>query len=816
MYLKLFNSLRGRYIVVAMLLTAIVLVSAFLGHSQLKKARQITDDNISARNQLLVQSRKVRDAVWTTRESLAAFLLDPDIAEQRSEIRRALTEARVHTELLQKHDWIKQNHYHDIVKYLKSSLLELDQGIEELIQTRIDMSRQYPSIALARAEMLPNHSVFYTAAELALTEILNEPVSFSNQQAYQIFVQARHIWTQMISNFRMYLANRLGSFDESALPIQEQDVATQYQGLQELLKELKALDEQNQLDFQGSISLEELITSSTHWFNTFTEIKRIHESGEWRADAKLIRNNIKPQMEAIWSMLISLDLGIEYSANNDVSILTEVAESQTNTLWALTVLSLCLIIAGFYALERMIIRPVTSISQALKDESQNLEGVELKTYAIHETKKLVEAFSTMRKHVQARQTALEYHALHDSLTNLGNRNRLMENLDQAIVNAFQNDGPLALLMLDLDHFKEVNDALGHPAGDQLLIEVGIRLAKIIRATDTIARLGGDEFAILLPTANEIHAIKIAEKIASTLAHPFSLDKRQLYTSASIGITIYPQHGTDAGTLIQHADIAMYQAKNSKSRLAVYDPETDNHSLERLGLMADLRNALKEDELEIYYQPQVNLQDNQTIGMEALIRWNHSKYGFILPEEIIRLAEQTGLIHDLAIWVLNTAIQQTKQWMDSGINLSVAVNLSAQNLEDDSLINQVKTLLARTKFPADKLILEITENAMMANPEGAVELLTQLDEMGIQLSIDDFGTGFSSLSYLKRLPVNELKIDKSFVTDMSNDENDAVIVRSTIDLAHNLGLKVIAEGVEDQETWGLLQILQCLEYLLFPL
>jgi diguanylate cyclase (GGDEF)-like protein len=430
-----------------------------------------------------------------------------------------------------------------------------------------------------------------------------------------------------------------------------------------------------------------------------------------------------------------------------------------------------------------------------------------------EAQDLIDAFVTMRKQVQARQTALEYHALHDSLTNLGNRNRLIDHLNLAIKQAQREltgngKDSLALLMLDLDHFKEVNDTLGHPAGDQLLIEVGLRLSGLLRETDTIARLGGDEFAILLPTANEASAIKIADKIATALTHPFCLDDRQLYANASIGISLYPQHGEDARTLLQRADIAMYQAKTSKTKRAIYNSEEDQHSVERLGLMADLRAALTQNSLELHYQPQLNLADGRVIGIEALLRWQHPQHGYISPEEIISLAEQTGLIHEIAYWVLAHAVDQSKRWHDAGMLLSVAVNLSAHNLQDDRIVDQVRTLLARTRFPARYLTLEITENAMMANPDRAVNILAHLDAMGVHISVDDFGTGFSSLSYLKRLPVHELKIDKSFVTDMATDENDAVIVRSTIDLAHNLGLSVVAEGVEDLEAWDILQILRC--------
>lgn len=793
---------------VAGLVTAVVLVSASVGYQQLEQAREETTQNITARNQLLERSRLVRHAVWMTRESLAAFLLDPNLIEQHGTIRQFLSDAQLQTELLFDNAWIKSQQHQQSIQQLKSTLAELEKAIETLIDTRLDSNSQYPALALARANMLPNHSIFYTSADIAITELREEPSTDNNREIYQTFIQARHTWTQMISNFRMYLANRLGSFDESVLPVQEQDISTQHQGLQRLLDRLKKQDDAHHLEFQGSIALDDLIAASNSWHIAFQEIKSIHQTDDWRADAKLRRVTIKPRMEIIWNILLELDKSIETSANDDLSIITGVAERQTNTLWMLTALSLALIIIGFFALEIMIIRPFSSVASALKTESEHLQGAELSNYGTHEAQNLVDAFNAMRKQVQARQAALEYHALHDSLTNLGNRNRLTEHLNQAIKIANREDSTLALLMLDLNQFKEVNDTLGHPTGDKLLIEVGVRLSGLLRDTDTIARLGGDEFAILLPTALEAHALKIANKITSALSHPFQIDGQQLYTSASVGITAYPQHGLDARILIQHADIAMYQAKHNKTGVAVYDPDQDQHSLARLGLMADLRDALNQDKLDVFYQPQVSLAKDTAIGLEALLRWNHPEHGYISPEEIIRLAEHTGLIHDVAFWVLARAVKQTKEWLDAGFDLAVAVNLSAQNLEDDRIVEQVSTLLADNNFPPTHLTLEITENAMMANPERAVGILTQLDDMGIHISVDDYGTGFSSLSYLKRLPVHELKIDKSFVMDMTRDDNDAVIVRSTIDLAHNLGLTVVAEGVEDQDTWDLLEILRC--------
>jgi diguanylate cyclase (GGDEF)-like protein len=802
------DSLQGRYAVVAGLVAVVLLSAAYFSYLGLLDARRETTENIETRNQLLERSRLIRDAVWMTRESLAIFLIDPNAREQRQAISNSLRDARIQTEQLASHPWIIQRHHQPSINMLHSTLGELEEAIDELVQTRLDISRQYPALAMARTNMLPSHSEFYTAAALAIDELLEQDLSERDQRIYQAFVQARHLWTQMISNFRMYLANRLGSFDESVLPIQEKDVATHYQGLIGIVNKLQAMDEAGDLGFQGSISLEEIRVAAARWYDVFTEVKRIHQTDEWRADARIIRTTIEPRMEAAWRLLIALDKDIEYSANNDVSVLTEVAEQQTRSLWTFTALCILLIVAGYYALERTVLRPVASIARALKAESKDQEGTTLPEAGIQETRDLVSAFVTMREQVKARQVALEYHALHDGLTNLANRNRLTEHLRQAIKSANRERKTLALLMLDLDHFKDVNDTLGHSVGDQLLIEVGMRLSGLLRDTDTIARLGGDEFAILLPTANEIHAKKVATKVASALSHPFRLGEQMLYISASVGIALYPRDGLSAQTLIQHADIAMYQAKNNKAGWAVYDPDQDQHSVERLGLMTDLRDALSQNTLELYYQPKLALNDGRPQGVEALLRWQHAELGFISPEEIITLAEQTGLIQDIAYWVLETAVHQAQHWHQRGIPLSMAINLSAHNLQDDRIVEQVRKVLDETGFPAASLTLEITENAMMADPERAVQILDRLAGMGVHMAVDDFGTGFSSLGYLKRLPVQELKIDKSFVMDMTHDDNDAVIVRSTIDLAHNLGLRVVAEGVEDRETWDLLQILRC--------
>jgi len=403
---------------------------------------------------------------------------------------------------------------------------------------------------------------------------------------------------------------------------------------------------------------------------------------------------------------------------------------------------------------------------------------------------------------------LAHQALHDSLTGLPNRTLFYDRLRQAILVSQRENSGLAVLMMDLDRFKEINDALGHQIGDVLLKRVGMRLHQVLRESDTVARLGGDEFGVLIPEADMSVAVSVARKIVRTLEEPLQLDRHQLNVGASIGIALFPVHGESADLLIQRADVAMYVAKQSSSGYSVYDFKQDRHSISRLNLISELRYAINFEQLVLYYHPEIDLKTGAVHGAEALVRWRHPQQGLLLPEHFIPLAEQTGLIKPLTRWVLNAAMAQMSAWRNDRLDLRISINLSARNLHEHSLVADIKAMMKIWGVPAEKLTLEITESALMTHSERAGDVLSALGHTGVHLSIDDFGTGYSSLANLKALPVNALKVDKSFVMDMERDDNDAVIVRSIIDLAHNLGLRVTAEGVETRDIWDLLRILKC--------
>lgn len=444
------------------------------------------------------------------------------------------------------------------------------------------------------------------------------------------------------------------------------------------------------------------------------------------------------------------------------------------------------------------------------------------------------------------ERTLRHQALHDSLTDLPNRTMLTQCLEEAIQKkcaradgtmncattageeAIQNthtmatdtmhcvptegegeQGGIALLTMDLDRFKEINDTFGHHVGDILLQQVGTRLRRVIvEPSAIIARLGGDEFAVLLSKATKRQTQEVTAALRVAFEEPFIIEGFPVQVATSIGAALYPEHGEDALTLLRHADIAMYEAKREHEGYLLYDSSRDRCNARRLALTGALRHAIAKNELCLYYQPKVDLRTNTIHSVEALVRWQHPEFGFIPPDQFIPLAEQTGLITQLTLWVLENAIRQCREWMDGGLDLSIAVNLSMWDLREEMLPATIATLLECYDVPPRLLRVELTESTMMTDVERALNVLLQIAEQGVQVSVDDFGTGYSSLAYLKRLPISELKIDRSFVQHMSNVETDATIVRSTVMMAHGLGLQVVAEGVEDEATTQLLSELKC--------
>jgi diguanylate cyclase (GGDEF)-like protein len=409
---------------------------------------------------------------------------------------------------------------------------------------------------------------------------------------------------------------------------------------------------------------------------------------------------------------------------------------------------------------------------------------------------------------RARRLVVERMAAHDALTGLPNRAAFQTRTDLALAAARAGNGGATVLMLDLDGFKEVNDNLGHHAGDLLLVEVGRRLRRSVRGQDTVARLGGDEFAVLLTDTDPAAGEKAATRIGEVFNAPFMVDGVTLDIEVSIGIaTARPDD--DPGAVLRQADIAMYTAKEHRLGHTRFNPGQEHDTANRLTMLGDLRRALDNgDEIELHYQPKMSVRTGEVIGAEALARWRHPVRGMIGPVEFIPVLEGTSLIHRFTVGVLDLALAQARRWLDDGYRIPVAVNVSTRSLLDETFPNTVEDALRRAGVPGELLCIEITENTVMADPDRAIDVLTRIRALGVTTAIDDFGTGYSSMAYLKILPIDEIKVDRSFVRDMATDHSNHVLVESTVDLGHNLGLVVVAEGVEDDATAAALDDLGC--------
>ena len=494
----------------------------------------------------------------------------------------------------------------------------------------------------------------------------------------------------------------------------------------------------------------------------------------------------------------------------------------------------------YFVFRRYILRPIMSLSAGANRIANSIFGDEIKVQGDTELTDLAADFNQMsenlelliadrdsaledlgelnielEKRVQERTVELQAlnveiarQAMHDPLTELPNRTLLVERLKQNIYLARRKESHVAFLMLDLNNFKEVNDTLGHPQGDRLLLDVASRLPTALRQSDTVGRLGGDEFGIVLPETDAAQALQVARKILESLQPSFELAGHAVSIGASIGIALFPEHADDEASLIRYADIAMYEAKRSNGDPCVYDPDADNYTTARLALMNDLREAVENDELQLYFQPMVVLSTKKVHTVEALSRWEHPERGNILPEEFIPLAETSNLIGVISFWALEKSISNIARWKQQGADIMVSINLSARDLLNVELADHISRLCDKYDVDPDMLRIEISESVIMSNPEQVIEVINNPVLRQLKYAIDDFGTGYSSLSYLKKLPIDEVKIDRSFVLDMMQNAEDTSIVRSVIELAHNLGHKVVAEGVETEATLTQLELLGC--------
>jgi len=798
------QSIQFRLSVIVILLTILLATGSFHVYKNQLEIKSLIQNNTQQRNDIVDKKNTVNSEVIESYKTLDAFLLDPRNVLAQEWIIASLDQAIYTTKDLIGSEWVKTKNIDQLTESIYFSLTNLKQEIEHLTEIRKNPNKQYPSLMIATKTMRPSRVIFINAVSIALAESENE---LKNDVVYKKLINIRFFWSQLVSNFRIYLANQFGSFDIVILKEQEKSIRVQHGNLLGLLNDLSN-DHADDLGFEARDAVQLMQHSLGQWFEAFKKIEAVHNSEKWRVDLNILKTKIQPLLDEITYLMGLFEDEIKKSENEDKKLVNEIINNQLLLLFSVSLIVIVLMIVLIYVIKIVVFKPISHVTSAIKEEASGLSTRLLPQVNSSEARDLVDSFNEMRKQIHIRQDNLSYQANHDSLTDLPNRKYFIDQLKVALIRARLQKKSITVLLIDLNGFKDINDTLGHQIGDKLLIQMGRRLEQSLQEQGVIARLGGDEFAIYLPDTNQVSSISVLENIQSCIEEKFTIDGINTYIGMSIGAAVFPDHGNDENILLRHADIAMYVSKRQKLNYSFYKSSDDSYTLNRLSIIHDIKNSIDHDGLILYFQPKLNARDSSLESVEALLRWNHPELGLVMPDDFIAIAEQSGFINQISYWAIEEALIKSLHWKRQGYDIKVAINLSVYNLFDIDFPDMVKSILSQYRSVSSNLIFEITESAMMTNPKVAISNLNRLRSLGIKLSIDDYGTGFSSLSYLSKLALNELKIDKSFVLNMLNDERKSIIVESTIEMAHKLGLKVVAEGVENTEVLKRLRFYGC--------
>lgn len=734
------------------------------------------------------------------------FLLSPD-DKYRQQFFAEMEAANELISLTVKNSWVKERELAADLTSLNAEIDNYSDKIARLMDIRADRSAMYPAISLAEQSMLRINDHFVTSMNYAIDEIQGtEPFVFAD---YEKFVVLRDKWRRLIMAYRIYVINRTASLPKDRLPGLLANIRLFINNIiKDIEIDLLPMLEYTHVGLETAESISVTYENAKKWRETFLKVQNLADTDEWRSDIPYTLKEVAPASDKIYLRLEHIIRFLNLSTAEDLKAQRQTSDDISMFLWLLLASFSIIFVLVYFVIYSSLLQPIAVLANSLKDKDVNDASPFKPMFNSTEMKEFVYALNDMQQQINFRQNQLEHMAMHDALTKLPNRSLLLDRINSAIATYNRYEDDFALIILDMDRFKDVNDTLGHLVGDEILVEVSHRLRSLLRDSDTVARLGGDEFAIILQKL-DLHAVKeTAQKISDDLEKVYHIREHNLYLGASLGIALYPQHGKDPETLIQHADVAMYTAKNQNIDYEIYRPEDDTSNVRQLSLLSDLRNAISNNELFLEYQPVYTSDGTHVSSFECLLRWQHPKYGTVMPDQFIFHAEKTGLIKKITQWVLARATESISILHKYDRELYLSVNITAWDLQDESMLDYVDDCLSNFQLNYDSIVFELTESSMMNDSLRVRSVLHKLNSKGIRFSVDDFGTGFSSLIYLTQLPISFLKIDKSFVQSMNNNKNDAMVVRSIIDLAHNMNLKVVAEGVEDKETLLAIRDLNC--------
>ncbi len=697
------------------------------------------------------------------------------------------------------------------IRLLEQDLLALNRHTLKLISLRLNISRQYPAIYHAHTRMLPAHRRFLNAADKALTELEADHHNTANDAFHRDLSLARSYWLQAVGHFRMYLVIRLSSVAPGRDSRVQLTNSEAYQDavdklVRKMLSQSRLPKHSRHTGIDLESSLREMAAAAGKWRRYYRQVKKLDSDRYWRRDQIIRANRLQPLKIRIDRRLQYLVTEIDKLSKSSLASVSRTATEIISTLWILTAFGLLTIVVAYRYFDSRVLQPVAKITQALNAEAVGEHTDRLPAANFAETQSLVNAFSFMRNQIRVRESMLEHQALHDTLTQLPNR-ALLENSIERLIRQAGDKSTLAVLVLDLNEFKEVNDSLGHHTGDLVLEQAATRIKKLLTPDDIVARLGGDEFAVLLPHADRKEAVLTAEKIARTISNAYIVAGHSLHIGASIGIALYPKHAHDTSSLLKAADVAMYIAKRKRRPCYVYHSDSNGSGpIEDNCPVTGLHNTIDTDRLQLLYQPIIDLHTNTLLGAEALLCWKQQQYADASADEIITMAEHHGCARELVHWVIINALQAVHGDRNDDRGFYVSVDVSTVNLKQPGFGALVRSALQQTGTRPAQLVLEIPESAVASTNRRVIENLQELHRLGVRLTVDDFGAGLSSAAVLKRAPVSSVKINGTFVDRMLDIEDDAVVVCSMIKLAHNIGLPVIVSGISNQDTLALVQIM----------
>jgi diguanylate cyclase (GGDEF)-like protein len=810
------KSLSQRYLVAMLIVSMLLCTFAYFAWQYVRSSNQAQFNQIQDRAEATDAIKSVSDQVHVIEVNMLRYITLPS-QEHEARIHRAYKLYDSEIAKLLANNWIKSDKsLQDLLVAMEADRKQLNTATNNLLAVRQDETRWFPAMRIMQEQMLQQNRKFTTTLSFMINNISDELNNPARRETYKLLIEIRHNWELMTSEFRLYISNGFGIFSNNprlAMQTRRSNTNMYISNLDGLLNRLQRRGRAGLLDGLSKTAITELQEHFKNWTKAYKNVVDTYAKREWRQDLLILHKDIEPLLDRILRRASSLQLELGVASAKDITRLTGVAQSLSNSVVYITIGLSLIGFLGYFMFHRVILLPIATVTRALKNEvlTPHLDQSQLHLSDAREILDLTNAFYEMREQIRSREAHLDHMAHHDSLTALPNRILLRDRLSQAMARAKRDHKMVGLMFLDLDRFKQINDSLGHHVGDRLLQLVATRLSNCIRATDTVARLGGDEFGIVVENVGQADQIaSLAEKILNSFTKSLQVESHELHTSTSIGIALGPNDDNDVDSLIKDADIAMYHAKDQgRNNYKFYSAEMAAQVARHMRLETQLHQAMENNEFVLHYQPIVSLETGQIISTEALLRWQHREQAMLAPTEFLPVLQDSGMMRPLTQWVLQQASAQYLRHNQAGFpQIRMAINLPGLMLHNDAFLELVIATIEQTRIDPTGLLVEFTEDTLLESLMDSKKALVALRDMGVRIALDDFGTGQSSLSHLRQNPIDIVKIDRDFIHDIPTDKYDCELVDAIIAMAHKLHIKVVAEGVETQQQLDFLHRHKC--------